>query len=156
MGGVTADKQGAYALLLAYDDELSSTSAEKFTYRSHATDKARYRLTSATRDGRQPIRVLRGHNLRSFWSPRAGVRYDGLYRVVGWAIRFDRKSKETIYDIQFERLPTETPMEIVLRRPLTDEVEDYKAYVKMRHQEKDIFTHSDSHLSMLGPAFESR
>ncbi|QIW96194.1 hypothetical protein AMS68_001712 [Peltaster fructicola] len=132
-GRIVADNNGAYAILLAGTDELASDSPEAFTYRSHARDRGRYRLTSATRDTRQPVRILRSHTLRSFWSPRAGIRYDGLYRVVGWSIHLDKYTKATVFDIQFLRLASEGPMDAVLCRPYTDEVEDYREFKRLRH-----------------------
>lgn len=73
-----ADSKGAYAVLLTGGDEIPSTTPDKFVYRAHDGDRGRYRLTAATIDSRHPIRILRGHGLRSFWSPRAGIRYEGL------------------------------------------------------------------------------
>lgn len=77
-GGIVADGDGAYAVLLANEDEISGPTAGAFTYRAKNEDKGRYRLTSATRESRQPVRILRSHTLRSFWAPKAGIRYDGL------------------------------------------------------------------------------
>jgi hypothetical protein len=77
-GGVVADSKGAYAVLLTGGDEISSSSGDRFVYRARDGDKGRYRLTAATIDSRHPVRILRSHSLRSFWSPRAGVRYEGL------------------------------------------------------------------------------
>lgn len=77
-GGVVSDSKGAYAVLLTGADELSSASPDKFVYRARDADRGRYRLTAATLDSRHPVRVLRSHALRSFWSPRVGVRYEGL------------------------------------------------------------------------------
>lgn len=81
--GITACSQQAYALLLSHNDELDSTDPAHFTYPSSPGDVRRYRLCAATLASRQPVRVLRSHTLRSFWSPRAGVRYDGLYERFG-------------------------------------------------------------------------
>lgn len=73
-----ADSKGAYAVLLTGSDEVSSNAPDSFVYRARDADKGRFRLTAATIDSRHPVRVLRSHALQSFWSPRAGVRYDGL------------------------------------------------------------------------------
>lgn len=73
-----ADSKGAYAVLLTGTDEVSSSTPEKFVYRARNSNKGRYRLTAATIDSRHPVRILRSHALRSLWSPRAGIRYDGL------------------------------------------------------------------------------
>lgn len=77
-GGIVADSKGAYAVLLTGADEVLCHAPEKFVYRARNGDKGRYRLTAATIDSRHPVRVLRSHTLRSLWSPRAGVRYEGL------------------------------------------------------------------------------
>lgn len=78
LGGITCDDNEAYAVLMTRDDEISSPSPNSFTYRSRSIDPGRYRLTSATPDTRKPIRILRSHTLRSLWTPRSGVRYEGL------------------------------------------------------------------------------
>jgi hypothetical protein len=77
-GGVVADSKGAYAVLLTGGDEISSPTPDRIVYRARDGDKGKYRLTAATIDSRHPIRILRSHALHSFWSPRAGVRYEGL------------------------------------------------------------------------------
>lgn len=77
-GGITCDSEGAYALLMTHHDETKSPGPNAFTYRARSGDFGRYRLTSADVLSRQPIRVLRHHTLRSFWTPLSGVRYEGL------------------------------------------------------------------------------
>lgn len=77
-GGIVADADGAYAVLMTHDEEVSAPTPDAFVYRARNRDPGRYRLTAATRESRQPVRVMRGHGLRSFWSPKAGIRYDGL------------------------------------------------------------------------------
>lgn len=77
-GGITCDANGAYALLMTLHDEVESAGPNSFVYRARTGDSGRYRLTSADISSRQPVRILRHHSLRSFWTPRAGVRYDGL------------------------------------------------------------------------------
>lgn len=154
-GGITYDKVKACAILLTEDDEVAGTSSERVTYRTRTQDKGRYRLTSATRDERGPIRLLRSHNLRSFWSPRAGVRYDGLYRVVGWNIHADRSTGTTIYNVNLERLPTEPPMDSVLERPLTHELEDYTTFKKMRQAARLSAIDKSKPTSVRSPTFLS-
>jgi hypothetical protein len=60
------------------EEEIHGPDPETFTYRARNEDAGRYRLTSATKESRDPVRILRSHSLRSFWAPKAGVRYDGL------------------------------------------------------------------------------
>jgi len=75
---VIFDKRGAYALLLSGNEEIDSCDADLFTFRARSDDAGRYKLTAASPTTREPIRILRSHTLKSFWAPRAGVRYDGL------------------------------------------------------------------------------
>lgn len=77
-GSITCCQKVAYAILLTHEDEIASTHPNNFIYRPKDDDPGRYRLTAATMSSRQPVRILRSHTLRSLWSPRAGVRYDGL------------------------------------------------------------------------------
>ncbi|KAK5166703.1 uncharacterized protein LTR77_008247 [Saxophila tyrrhenica] len=131
-GGVVSDDRGAYAVLMTEEEEVNGPSPDAFTYRAREHDRGRYRLTSATRESRQPVRILRSHSLRSFWAPRAGIRYDGLHVVVGWSISASPKTKRPVYEIQFKRLDSELKMSIVLRRPFADELEDYREYKRLR------------------------
>ena len=59
------------------------------------------------------------------------------HRIIGWAIRPDAKSKAMIFEIKFERLASELSMDIVLRRPFSDEVEDYKEFKRQRQMIRD-------------------
>ncbi|KAL1584640.1 hypothetical protein WHR41_06829 [Cladosporium halotolerans] len=136
-GGIVSDSKGAYAVFLTDDDEISASSAEKFVYRARNGDKGRYRLTAATIDSRHPVRILRSHTLRSFWAPRAGIRYEGLYKVASWSIIRDSSTDHMSYDITFKRLPSESSMEDVLQRPWTEEIEDYKEYKRVKKEAKD-------------------
>ncbi|THW39345.1 hypothetical protein D6D25_04851, partial [Aureobasidium pullulans] len=132
---VTTCFQQAYALLLADGDELECDDPAHFTYRSTSGDARRYRLCAGTLASRQPVRVLRSHTLRSFFAPRAGVRYDGMYKVSGWRIIQDPKTKAVHYHIRFDRLPSEPPIGPVLEHPTAEEIDDYREYKRIR---KDI------------------
>lgn len=57
--------------------------------------------------------------------------------VTGWSICTDPKTKQMVYDIYFTRLSSEVSMDVVLRRPFADEVEDYKEYKRLRHVSRD-------------------
>ncbi|GAB7361818.1 hypothetical protein MBLNU230_g1860t1 [Neophaeotheca triangularis] len=137
-GEITADSQGAYAVVLTDHDEIGQdnkpSAPELFTYRARHNDKGRYRLTAGNVESRQPVRILRNHTLRSFWSPSAGIRYDGLYKVISWRIKFEPTTKTMSYDITFQRLPMQASMEAVLARPMTEEAEDYREYKRIRKQ----------------------
>ncbi|KJY01088.1 hypothetical protein TI39_contig303g00029 [Zymoseptoria brevis] len=77
-GGIVSDTSGAYAVVMTGSDEVSGPTPEIFQYRARDRDPGRYRLTAGTPESRHPVRILRSHTLRSFWKPRAGLRYDGL------------------------------------------------------------------------------
>jgi hypothetical protein len=133
-GGVTTCLEQSYALLLVGDDELDCTDPKHFTYRSRAGDSRRYRLCAGTLDSRKPVRVLRSHTLRSFFAPRAGVRYDGMYKVSGWRIARDAKTNAVDYYISLDRLPSQPPMGPVLEHPLAAELDDYREYKRIRKE----------------------
>ncbi|KAK3671336.1 hypothetical protein LTR78_008796 [Recurvomyces mirabilis] len=136
-GGTISDSIGAYAVVLAGSQEKSCSNANSFVYRPSNNDKGRYRLASGAPESRQPVRILRSHNLQSFLAPKAGLRYDGLHKVSGWSIKRDAKTKAMVYDIHFVRLPDQQPMEEVLCRPWTEEIEDYKEYKRLRFLVRD-------------------
>ncbi|KAF2194884.1 hypothetical protein K469DRAFT_650869, partial [Zopfia rhizophila CBS 207.26] len=139
-GGICFDDFGAYAVLLKDSDEVEGPTPSNFTYRCHRKDKGRFRLTSADFKSRYLVRVLRSHNLNSLWAPRAGVRYDGLYRVAGWVVRTikeadlpgpEYKLGEILFEIKFEREDPE-PIDEVMKHPLSAEVDDYMEYKRLR------------------------
>jgi len=132
--GVTTCYTQAYALLLADGDELDCSDPAHFTYRSTRGDSRRYRLCAGTLASRRPIRVLRSHTLRSYFAPRAGIRYDGLYKVSGWRITQDPKTKAIHYDISFDRLPSEPPIGPALEHPNMEELDDYREYKRIRKE----------------------
>lgn len=90
-GGIIFDSVGAYAVVMTDGDEIPGPTSETFQYRAKGRDPGRYRLTAASPESRHPIRILRSHSLRSFWKPRAGVRYDGL------CVSSNRTTKLSIY-----------------------------------------------------------
>ena len=44
----------------------------------------------------------------------------------------DAKTKEMVYLISFKRLPDQPSMDLVLRRPWIEEIEDYREYKRLR------------------------
>lgn len=154
-GGIDYDKDAAYAVVLrgSGDVEIEAASESKFTYRCKQSDKGRYKLTAATPKSRKPIRVLRCHSLNSIWGPKAGIRYEGLYKVVGWAIYTAKtddvigkqhRAGDILYEVTFERIDT-VPMAEVLKHPTAAELDDYAEYKRLRrvHREEMQKTGSD-------------
>jgi hypothetical protein len=76
-GGIVADKNGAYAIVMKDSDEIEEGVPSRFVYRCKPNDSGRFRLTAATSVSRIPVRVLRSHSSSSMWAPRAGLRYEG-------------------------------------------------------------------------------
>lgn len=60
------------------------------------------------------------------------------HKVTGWSIKTNPKTKRMDYEIHFKRLASQPKMTEVLRRPWTEEIEDYKEYKRLRRlaQEK--------------------
>lgn len=127
-------------MVLKGTGEVDAESEEQFTYRVPQDDRGKYRLTAATPKSRDPIRVLRSHSINSIWGPKAGIRYEGLYSVVGWSIKQAKtpdtangqwKEGDILYDIKFERSDP-VPMSEAIRRPQATEVDDYVEYKRLR------------------------
>lgn len=77
------------------------------------------------------------------------------HRITGWSIYRSLTTKDMIYEIKFERLSTETSMDLVLRRPFADEIEDYKEYKRLRqlHREQ-VFEVGNSRSEAMGQVQE--
>ncbi|KAF2726382.1 hypothetical protein K431DRAFT_213881 [Polychaeton citri CBS 116435] len=135
--GTVADSDGVYALLLVDDVEIWGPSFDTFTYRPVTNNHGVLKLIAGTEESRRPVRVLRSHGVRSFWAPRAGVRYDGLHKVSGWRIYQKQGAGRMICEITFKRLPCSTTADSILSRPFAEEIEDYKEYKKMRREARE-------------------
>ena len=64
-------------------------------------------LLQTSFEKRQPIRVLRGCKVKSKLAPAKGLRYDGLYRIIGSACIYQELA---IWIFLLERLPGQTPI----------------------------------------------
>lgn len=137
-GGIVCGADAAYAVVLTGSDEVYAPDGETIQYRARDNDAGRYRLTAASPSSRHPVRILRSHRLNSVWRPRAGVRYDGLYKITGWSLKthFTREQRMvTEYIVHFQRLPHQKGFEQVLERPWAEELEDYLEYKRIRDLE---------------------
>ncbi|KAK8190137.1 uncharacterized protein BKA78DRAFT_353593 [Phyllosticta capitalensis] len=145
-GGICADKNGAYAVVMTGSDEIYGETPEKFKYRCRPGDPGRFRITSVVDSrSRSTIRVLRSHTLTSLWSPSCGIRYDGIHRVTGWTIRpgdpTANDGHNLIWEISFERDMTQDEgqdsFEQTLKHPTAEEADDYMEYKRMRRALRD-------------------
>jgi len=78
-GGICYNSTGAYAILMTDFDEICDSTPDRFTYVCNNSDRGRFRLTAGDFKSRHTIRILRSHAMKSLWSPRVGLRYEGLH-----------------------------------------------------------------------------
>ncbi|KAF2740588.1 hypothetical protein EJ04DRAFT_558586 [Polyplosphaeria fusca] len=145
-GGICHDTHGAYAVLLKENSEVNQITDTSFVYCPRQEDKGKYRLTAAIFKSRRPVRILRSHGLNSVLGPKAGVRYEGLYRVKGWKIlpmrgrsdasQPDDRPGDVNFYIEFEREDI-TPLIEVFRHPLAAQLDDYAEYKRLRRAFRD-------------------
>ncbi|KAF2442885.1 hypothetical protein P171DRAFT_522571 [Karstenula rhodostoma CBS 690.94] len=146
-GGVCYDKHGAYAIVIQEGGELDASTESTLTYRCGTDDRGRFRLTTATPRSREPLRVLRSHSVNSIWGPKAGVRYEGLYRVTGWAVHQPRTPSsnagqkarlgDMYFDVHLERCDP-VPLHEVVKSPTASELDDYSEYKRLRKVHRDF------------------
>ncbi|KAF2663683.1 hypothetical protein BT63DRAFT_483869 [Microthyrium microscopicum] len=141
-GGLCWSGRGCYAIVLRGRDEINCQYPDKFTYDCQHNDRGMFRLTAKCHErDRCFVRVLRTHALYSLWAPVAGIRYDGMYKVVGWTWKpsTDEQLKSqkihVNYQVHLERADP-TPIEEALRHPLADELDDYRDYKISIHEER--------------------
>lgn len=76
---ITADDNGAYAIVMSGGSEQDLKADEQFMYRAALHDPGVFKLTKTmTTNTEKIVRVLRSWKLRSNLAPKAGLRYDGL------------------------------------------------------------------------------
>lgn len=75
--GITANENGAYAVLMTDEEELERGTGEVVFYNASFRDPGKFWLLKNL-TSRAPVRVLRTWKLRSTLAPTAGIRYDGL------------------------------------------------------------------------------
>lgn len=46
-------------------------------------------------------------------------------------------SRETVYEVKFKRLASEPSIDVVLKRPYSDEIEDYQEYKRLHQVERE-------------------
>ena len=71
--------------------------------------------------------------------PRAGLRYDGLYRVIGYTTHLEQDEKgNDVWDFAFHmaRLIHQDSIEQKLAIPLVDPMDDWKDYQRMNAEQE--------------------
>lgn len=56
------------------------------------------------------------------------------FKVTGWSITFDPKTRQNNYDITFTRIEDQAPMTEVMTRPSAEDVDDYREYKRIRRE----------------------
>ncbi|KAK3385570.1 PUA-like domain-containing protein [Podospora didyma] len=134
MGGICGNaEEGAYSILISgkskyheldsdegnivlysADSSTDNSNAKNIT---HISDRTKS-LQKSKQNGR-PVRVLRsagGTGHTGFYTPKAGIRYDGLYRVIDDPIRMNSKGGLFI-QFKLERLPNQTSLDVLRQIP---------------------------------------
>ena len=76
---ITADDNGAYAIVMSGSSEQALELGGQFVYRAALHDPGVFKLTKTMiTNTEKVVRVLRSWKLRSKLAPKAGLRYDGL------------------------------------------------------------------------------
>ncbi|KAI6293723.1 hypothetical protein MCOR07_005857 [Pyricularia oryzae] len=76
----------------------------------------------------QQIRILRGCQLRSALAPIAGLRYDGLYKIVQYGQKLDEDTEIYRLALVLERVPEQMPLEELRTIPKPSQLDDWKVY----------------------------
>ncbi|PHH81862.1 hypothetical protein CDD82_7678 [Ophiocordyceps australis] len=75
------------------------------------------------------VRVLRGHHLKSWIAPKAGVRYDGLYYVRQWGIKGIEDSPDLVrLVVTLERVANQRSMDEVVVIPYPSQLDDWQLF----------------------------
>ena len=93
-----------------------------------------HQLLRCMQYGGSPIRVLRAHTSQSWMAPRAGIRYDGLYRIRSYNWLGPRSEpgelrNDSVYSFLLHRVEeNQLPFDQALRHPVSDEMDDWMEY----------------------------
>ncbi|TLS23041.1 uncharacterized protein PpBr36_06073 [Pyricularia pennisetigena] len=102
-------------------------------------------FTLMTQVGQQ-IRILRGCQLRSALAPVAGLRYDGLYKIVQYGQKLDEDTEIYRLALVLERVPEQMPLEELRSIPKPSQLDDWKVYESF---EADRLKSSRGHMNFL-------
>ncbi|KAI9668584.1 MAG: hypothetical protein M1831_001023 [Alyxoria varia] len=146
--GITWNEYSVYAITLTDKYKVGKDSDPNFI-ECFVTGKeaGSFRLLNSILPKKVSIRVLRSHTYPSKWSPRCGVRYDGLYTAVAFGVcgsvapydpRQDPRPGTWTFRIDLHRETEQVPMSEVLRHPTAAERDDYEEYMRVRENSKDL------------------
>ncbi|KAK0646338.1 PUA-like domain-containing protein [Cercophora newfieldiana] len=78
----------------------------------------------------RPIRILRGFQLKSSYAPKAGVRYDGLWRLTSYRHHADADDVHHLR-LTLVRVNGQLPMTELTRIPKPSQMDDWEIYEKL-------------------------
>ena len=115
------------------------------------------------------IRVLRSHRLQSPLAPKAGIRYDGLYRLLGCGVKLnpprewhysftlarlgsakavvggiEQHEKDDIHSLELEQAYQRSLANLVSGVPTSDMMDDWKDYCQLLKDEFGSFNRDDN------------
>lgn len=104
--------------------EMGAHKVTPLTQNAH--DRARENLyLSASYEYGNPIRVLRSYKAGGPWAPSVGLRYDGLYKIVGVRGYVNEKGGK-YFQYRLERVAAQTPLNDLATIPSEDQVASYR------------------------------
>lgn len=147
MGGITGSANaGAYSVIMAGGmdpsgkpypnedggDEVLYCGTDNRGPEVQPSIETQYMLQNEM--SKQPVRLIRSHNLQSPYAPELGIRYDGLYQVVSHEQMDPPEVKRCRYRFRLLRCPNQDPVrgEGPQKRPTVQEVEAYEKDKKNR------------------------
>ncbi|KAI9840232.1 MAG: hypothetical protein M1838_004153, partial [Thelocarpon superellum] len=131
---------GAYAIVMAKGEETETdndTVKWKCTgkcIKPSSTGAGVLSLMSNMRNHTH-VRLLRSWKLKSRWAPRGGVRYDGLYSVIGIGVK--KTDGITHFTFELTRAGDQPGMARAQLHPNADEYDDWTDYVKYKAESKE-------------------
>lgn len=150
--GITANENGAYAIVLTGSCEIDLGRDGEITYKAAVSDPGVFRLTKTMLRAdpeEKVVRVLRSWKLRSKIAPKAGLRYDGLhvsrpskgspantrdchsYRILSFSVHLSQPNTwQTAFTLS--RLPTQLSLLHALHIPTSDQLDDWKDYQRLK------------------------
>ncbi|MCJ1397322.1 hypothetical protein MMC11_000514 [Xylographa trunciseda] len=137
--GITADVDGAYAIFMTDNEEAETSEENVFRYWASPKDPGCLQLMSNVHS-RELVRVLRSWRLDSRLAPKAGLRYDGLYRVSGYGVKLKVNvvgEDEWQYTFVLERYRDQVGLDRAICHPTADEMDDWRDYKQTRDSISD-------------------
>ncbi|PKS10194.1 hypothetical protein jhhlp_001944 [Lomentospora prolificans] len=128
----TLAKNGVKILPLLWgNEEHSERELTRYTREGDASEMAHSLLSQVG----QRVHVLRGHRLRSPYSPEAGIRYDGIYIIRSFGLKLDPHTDTYRMSLTMEQAPGQERVEALQLIPRPSQLDDWQLYQKVEECE---------------------